>query len=358
MLRLHEYSANLHMHTPYSDGEWYHAQIAEAAISAGLDLICVTDHNVWVHGPERYYEHTGKRVLVLVGEEIHDPARLPQKNHLLAYHCQRELARCAPKPQELINAVRECGGLSFLAHPFDNSVPLFDYEDISWMNWEVTGYTGLEIWNYMSNWAGLLTSRSTTIRYALNPELGITGPDARTLAKWDALTAAGQRVVGIGNSDAHANTVSQWGYTRVIFPYEFLFRQVNTHLLTSESLTGELAHDRDVLMRALARGNCFIGYDGIGATKGFRFTASNERGEFNMGDELPNRTGVTLQISLPAPAEVRLLCNGQEALRREAQSLTHILPPRKTGVYRVEAHLPFKGQQRGWIYSNPLYVRA
>jgi hypothetical protein len=354
----HEFVTNLHMHTPYSDGEWHHTQIAEAAINAGLDMICVTDHNVWVKGPERYHEKDGRRVLVLVGEEIHDPTRLPQKNHLLAYNCQRELARCAPRPQELINAVRECGGLAFLAHPHDNSVPLFDYEDISWVNWEVTGYTGLEIWNYMSNWAGLLTSRSATIRYAVNPELGILGPDARTLARWDELTAAGQRVVGIGNSDAHANEVSKWGYTRVIFPYEFLFRQVNTHLLSLESLTGELAHDRAMLMRALARGNGFIGYDGIGATTGFRFTASTERGSFVMGDELLNRAGVTLQVVTPQPAHLRLLRNGEEIVRREGQSLTHGLPPDQNGVYRVEAHLPFKGQLRGWIYSNPLYVRA
>ena len=354
---IHEFAANLHLHTPYSDGAWYHAQIAAAALDAGLDMICVTDHNVWVNGPERYYENDGRRVLVLVGEEIHDATRLPQKNHLLAYNCQRELARCAPRPQELINAVRDCGGLSFLAHPHDNSVPLFDYEDISWVNWEVTGYTGLEIWNYMSNWAALLTSRSAAIRYALNPELGLVAPDARTLAKWDELTAAGQRVVGIGNSDAHANEVSHWGYTRVIFPYEFLFRQVNTHLLTPESLIGELAHDRALLMRALARGNCFIGYDGIGATRGFRFTATNERATFLMGDELLNRNGVTLQAHLPAAAEVRLLHNGREILRRETQSLTHGLPPGQTGVYRVEAHLPFKGQLRGWIYSNPVYIK-
>ena len=63
-----EYVANLHMHTPYSDGEWYHADIAAAAAKAGVDVICVTDHNVWVDGPERYYAFGDRRVLVLVGE--------------------------------------------------------------------------------------------------------------------------------------------------------------------------------------------------------------------------------------------------------------------------------------------------
>lgn len=357
-MQLFEHTANLHVHTPYSDGEWYHARIAEAALAAGLDLVCVTDHNVWVNGPERYYEQDGRRVLLLVGEEVHDVTRRPQKNHLLAYNHNRELAGLAPRPQALIDAVRAAGGLAFLAHPFDGSVPLIGYEDIAWVDWGVSGYTGLEIWNYMSDWARLLTSRSAAIRYALNPELGVSGPSPETLARWDALTAAGRRVVGIGNADAHANVYSRWGLTRCLFPYEFLFRQVNTHLLTREPLSGDHLPDRDRLMKALARGHCFIGYDGIAPTHGFRFTASGDQGALLMGDETTNRGGVTLQVTAPRPAALRVLRDGREVLRRETQSITHVLPPGETGVYRVEAHLMFKGRPRGWIYSNPIYVRA
>lgn len=357
-MQLFEAVTNLHMHTPYSDGEWYHGQIAQAALRAGLDLICVTDHNVWVQGPERYYADGDRRVLVLVGEEIHDAARQPQKNHLLAYNHNCELAPLAPRPQPLIDAVNQAGGLAFLAHPFDGAVPLIDYEDISWVDWEVTGFTGLEIWNYMSDWARLLTSRSAAIRYALNPELGVTGPAAETLAKWDALTAAGQRVVGIGNADAHATVHQRWGLTRCIFPYEFLFRQVNTHLLTREPLAGDARHDREVLMAALAAGHAFIGYDGIAPTRGFRFSASGDRGTLVMGDETPNRGGLTLQITAPQPATLRLLKEGREIAHRVGQSLTHVLPAGAAGVFRAEAHLMFKGRLRGWVYSNPVYVRG
>lgn len=353
---LHESVANLHCHTPYSDGEWYHAEIADAAVAAGLDMVCVTDHNVWVKGPERYYHKDGRRVLVLVGEEIHDPTRRPQVNHLLAYNHQSELADRAADPQRLIDAVQAAHGLSFLAHPFDSSV--FGADPIRWVAWDVDGYTGLEIWNYMSDWARLLTSRPNAIRYAFNPQLGVTGPAPETLAKWDALTTAGRRVVGIGNADAHANVYSLWGLTRCLFPYEFLFRQVNTHLLTPAPLTGEAGADRDLLMQALAHGHAFIGYDGLADTRGFRFTASGDRGALLMGDEATNRGGLTLQIAAPQPARLRLLRDGREVLRREAQSLTHALPPGETGVFRAEAHLAFKGRPRGWIYSNPIYIRA
>jgi hypothetical protein len=357
-MQVFESLGNLHMHTPYSDGEWYHARIAEAALRAGLDLVVVTDHNVWVKGPERYYEKDGRRVLLLVGEEVHDPARQPQKNHLLAYNANCELARLASRPQTLIDAARAAGGLAFLAHPFDFDAPLFDYENISWENWEVAGYTGLEVWNYMSSWAELLTSKPNAIRYAFNPEAGLVGPPPKTLAKWDELTTAGQRVVGIGNSDAHGTEYSLWGLTRCIFPYEFLFQQINTHILTPAPLTGEFGADRDALMAALAAGHCFIAYDGLAPARGFRFSASAERGHTWMGDEISNASGLTLQISAPQNAQLRLLHNGREIVRRDGQAnYTHLVPPGERGVFRVEVHLPFKGRLRTWILSNPIYVR-
>lgn len=355
---LSEHVLNAHMHTPYSDGEWSHAQIAEAALRAGLDVIYVTDHNVFVKGPERYYEKDGRKVLLLIGEEVHDASRIPQKNHLLVYGAGCGLAPHAPEPQALIDAAAAEQALTFLAHPFDSSVPLVNYEDISWVDWGVRGFTGLEIWNYMSDWARHLTTQPNIIRYALNPELAVDGPSPKTLAKWDELTGTGLRVVGLGNSDAHGNTYSRWGITRVLFPYEFLFRQVNTHLLTETPLTGEYAADRQLVLEALAQGHCFIGYDGAAPTTGFRFTATTHKGNALMGDELLNKNGVTLQITLPGRAQLRLIRDGQViAENKDVTNYTHIVPSKEAGVFRVEAHVPYKGRERGWIYSNPIYIR-
>ncbi len=357
-MTLFESACNFHIHTPYSDGEWSHAQIAEAALRAGLDVIYVTDHNVFVKGPERYYEKDGKKLLLLIGEEAHDASRIPQKNHLLVYGAQCGLAPHAPDPQKLIDAATTENALTFLAHPFDSSVPLVNYEDISWVDWGVNGFTGLEIWNYMSDWARHLTTQPNIIRYALNPELAVDGPSPKTLAKWDELTAAGRRVVGIGNSDAHGNAYSRWGITRVIFPYEFLFRQVNTHLLTETPLAGDYAADRQLILEAIARGHGYIGYDGAAPTTGFRFTANSHKGSALMGDELINKNGVTLQITLPGRANLRLIQNGSVIVERpDATNYTHIVPADEAGVFRVEAHLTYKGRLRGWIYSNPIYIR-
>jgi hypothetical protein len=356
---LTELAANLHMHTPYSDGEWYHAQIAEAALNAGLDLVIVTDHNVLVAGPARYYTHDGRRVLLLIGEEIHDQTRQPQKNHLLVFGAETELAPHAQKPQALLDAAAAAGGLTFLAHPHDPPAPLVGESDLSWVSWEVENFTGLELWNYMTSFKSLLTSRANALRYAFNPELGITTPFADVLSRWDALTVSGRRIVAIGNADAHGTEYRQGGLRRIIFPYEFLFRQVNTHLLLDTAPNGDYEHDRRLVLDALAGGHCFVAYDGAAPARGFRFSVTSDRGTVIMGDEVVNRTGLTLQFGAPAPASLRLIRDGQEVQRWEAQTHASLtVPAGEGGIYRVEAHIPFKGRPRGWIYSNPIYVRA
>ena len=103
---MHEIVVNLHMHTTYSDGHGSHADIAEAALRSGLDAVIVTDHNVWVNGPQDYYKNGDQKVLMLIGEEIHDQARDPQKNHLLVFGAEKELATLASDPRHLLAAFR------------------------------------------------------------------------------------------------------------------------------------------------------------------------------------------------------------------------------------------------------------
>jgi hypothetical protein len=381
-MTLNEYIAGLHVHTTYSDGEFTHTLAAEAAVRAGLDCLCVSDHNVWVKGPEHYYKNKDRKVLLLVGEEVHDAARQPQKNHLLVFGAQTELAGQAAHPQALIDVARQNGALTFLAHPCETEAPLFNEPDISWVNWEVQGFTGLEIWNYMSEFKGLLTSRANTLRYARNPEIGIMGPPPPVLEKWDELTSGGRKVVAIGGADAHGTTYHLGGLKRVVFPYEFLFRQVTTHLLSEAPLTGVFETDRALVLEALAKGHCFVGYDAPASTKGFRFTANSEAGNLLMGDEIRNRGGVTMQIAVPTSpglphrtpsaaaakgagrqknihVSTHLIQNGRALAHWENQTnITYIVPPGEAGVFRVEVRLRYQGRLRGWIYSNPIYLRA
>lgn len=353
-----ELLGNMHMHTTFSDGEGSHADIVAAGLNAGLDYVIVTDHNIWVDGLPPYHKSAdGKKCLLMIaGEEVHDQALQPQSNHLLVYNTRRELAALAYEPQRLIDGVNQAGGLCFLAHPFDYEAKLIHYDPIHWRRWDVQDFHGLEIWNYMSEFVRLLTSPASAIRHAKDPSLGIAGPNPLTLAKWDELLATGQRVVAIGNSDAHAFKIKKFGMSAVIFPYEYLFRAVNTHLLSEEPLTGDYEHDCRVIFSALRSGHCFVGYDLPAPTKGFRFSAQGEKAQALMGDEIPGNLGVTMQVAAPAKADLRILCNGKVVKQKDNDThLTYITS--EPGAYRVEAHILYKGQKRGWIFSNPIYVR-
>lgn len=354
---MHELLINLHMHTPYSDGHRTHAEIAQAALRSGLDAVIVTDHNVWVDGPQGYYYDGAKRTLMLIGEEIHDQTRNPQKNHLLVFGAEQELAPLAKDPQRLIDGVNDAGGLSFIAHPVDPAAPAFNEPDISWVNWDVQAFTGIELWNAMSEFKSLLKNRLHALFYAFNPERVAHGPFPETVQKWNELLSKGQRVVAIGGSDAHAFPASMGLIRRTLFPYEFHFKAVNTHLLVPEPLNGELNHDRSLILQALRQGHAFIGYDLPAPTRGFRFKAHGFESAAIMGDEISAENGVTLQIRLPQRVECRLIKDG-EVIKTWTQRDHCTYITTESGVYRVEVMIPFRGKNRTWIISNPIYVRA
>ena len=351
-----EIVVNLHMHTRYSDGSGTHKDIAKAALNAGVDVVIVTDHNVLVHGLEGYYREGNRRLLVLIGEEIHDQDRDPQKNHLLAFGAGRELATFADDPQLLINQVRESGGLSFLAHPDDPAAPAFNETDISWVDWSVENYTGIELWNALSELKTVIPSKLHGAFYAYFPAFVARQPIPATLSKWDELLSQGHRVVAIGGSDAHAMHMSMGPLHRIIFPYEFHFRAVNTHVILTGPLTGDSNTDRKLVYDAMGNGRAFIGYDLPASTKGFRFTGQGRDKTVIMGEEIPAKGGVTLQAKVPFPADLRLIKNGQILQKCDRQTACTYITT-EPGVYRVEAYKNYLGQKRGWIYSNPIYVR-
>jgi hypothetical protein len=363
----HEISGNLHMHTPFSDGEKYHAEIADKAIEAGLDFVIVTDHNIWVDGVEGYYENDYGRVLLLTGEEVHNVRREPQASHFLAYGAEQELAALAPDPQTLIDTTLKSGGFGFLAHPHEKDLPIVNEINLGWHDWDIEGYTGLEIWNYMSSfknrlaeglerlplkrkWLGMLLA----VRMALNPDKVITAPEPETLALWDELLASGKRIVAIGNSDAHATPMSFGPLKREIYPYEFLFRAVNTHLFVPEPFSGDLVRDKRMILRALGQGNAFVGYDMPHSTRGFRFTAEGSHKGI-MGDCVTSAAETILRAFAPAKTAMRLIRHGKVVA--EAQNADNLIyKTSQPGAYRIECDIEFHGRTRGWIYSNPIYV--
>lgn len=357
-MTLYEIIGNLHMHTPYSDGEAYHAEIAKAAHRSHLDFVVVTDHNCWVDGVQGYYgnDHDGY-VLVMTGEEIHDRKRLPQVNHCLIYNAGEEMLRYADNPQKLIDESQKRNALSFLAHPYDDKIKWqANSAGIPWVNWEIEGFTGLEIWNYMSVFKDIVSTPAQTLRHVFQPELGVISPRSQTLKKWDDLLAAGQRVVGIGNSDAHGTRFKIAFFHHIIFPYDYLFNCVNTHVLLSQDLSGQWQEDAQAIYSALGAGNAFISYGIVGDARGFRFTAQGAGGTLaHMGEGIKLSNGVTLQVIAPDRGHIKLIRHGK--LLKEADNVENLsFNALERGAYRVEIWKHFKNQERCWILSNPIYV--
>ena len=187
------------------------------------------------------------------------------------------------------------------------------------------------------------------------------------LKKFDDLTKSGRNLVAIAGNDSHANIgfhiQDSSGKSLIgiqLDPYITSFRLVRVHVLVpADSHSSSNPLTADALIGALRNGHCFIGFDFLGDSSGFRFEAVNSTDRKTQGDEIQFKEGTRLNISLPAPARILLFRNGQVTLdESDVKSKEVTLPDR--GVYRVEVYLPQLGRPAGeqpWIISNPIYVR-
>lgn len=353
---MNELKFALHIHTHYSDGNATHKELTLIAEKAGLDGIIITDHNIWVRGMEGYYKENKTNTMLLVGEEVHDRKLDPPGNHLLIINAQREMASYAEDPQRLIDQTARAKGLSFIAHPIEDSLEMFNEGEFSWRDWSVENFTGIELWNHLGEFKSVTSDLRSAIVNAFFPKRMTVGPLERTLELWDGLIKKHRRpIVAVGGVDAHQIIKKYGPLTIKLYPYLHHFRSVTTHILTEKKLTGNFIEDRVTVIEALRQGHCFVAYDLPAATDGFRFSVHNDDGQFLMGDQVKIKGGLTFQIKLPEKNLCRLLKNGKVLKEWQNRDLcTHITT--EPGVYRVESFIPYKGQLRGWIFSNPIYA--
>lgn len=348
---LHEVVGNVHLHSICSDGSGTHEEIAAAASEAGLDFVIPTDHNVLVKGQEGWRNG----VLMLIGEETNDPEP-PRASHYVSFGISEDVAGLAGDPQALINEVRRQGGLGFIAHPCERPGPFVGEKTYDWTHWNVTGYSGISIWNYMSEFKSYLTNLPATLLAVFWPRAFIRGPFPETLALYDRLSNDRVPLPLIGTSDAHATVYSAGPLKVQVFPYVYLFRAVNLHLLLEHPLGGgDLDRDRQQIYGAMAAGRGFVGYHVLGDPSGFSFVASDgDGGSATFGEELALSGEVTLEIRSPRRARLRLLRNGELVAEERGVRLRYRTD--QAGVYRVEAHRWDWFRYRGWVFTNPIYV--
>lgn len=251
--------------------------------------------------------------------------------------------------QDVLNAAGSRGSLAIAAYPEE------------FKSWDASGMSGVEVFNVFTNarrinpvvafFDVLWSQRSyPELIFALY----YTRPD-ENLKKWDqALTRS--RSTALAGNDAHANIgvslKDSSGKTLLgiqLDPYETSFRLVRMHVLLDRNKPLDEAN----LLEAIKAGHCFIGFDFLGDTSGFSFTADADKRV--QGDEIVLSQGRRLKVRTPVSSRVLLFKDGSQ-IADENGITSKEFSINERGVYRVEVYLP-EVSSGPWIISNPIYVR-
>ena len=385
---LHDYRAILHAHAEDSShtGGTRPEMLAEAK-KAGVDAILLTDH----HRPPRDFITDSWRglhdgVLFIPGSE---------DRGFLIYPTKSILDRMKEPTPAFLGLVRDDGGLAFLSHIEERPDHPMD------------GLDGLEITNRHADAkldrAGILAlflkltdpaslaELEESVRLYPGELYASQGRyPVEYLAKWDAETKS-RRLTGVAANDCHHNNVlvvkmvdestvkvgtnvdpdesmrtivaslrpgiraMTKGHkpgdvlARVdIDPYSISFRNSSTHVLAPRL-------DEPSIREALRKGHAYVSHDWMCDPSGFRFDwiASDARGV--MGDEVKLAPGGRLEARYPVACHIRLLQGGRCVAESRGDRFDRAVT--EAGVYRVEGWLTIDGEERPWIYSNPIYVR-
>lgn len=356
---MHEYVGAVHIHSVYSDGTGKIEDISKAAYDSDLDFIMMTDHNT-LKPKEDGFERWLNNVMVIVGYEVND---MNNKNHYLAFGLNDVIGTyqvldngelgCKLSAKEYVKQIKDKGGIGFLAHPDEERQHLPEHPSYPWIE-ETDDYTGIEIWNHMSEWIEGMNESNKLERF-LHPLKSIIAPSARTLKRWDNASLK-RHVTGIAGVDAHALKQNVLGFFEVeIFAYKVLFKSIRTHVLLEKPLAknnkGKFEEDKSQIFLALKNGKCFASNYYHGNAKGFRFFAEFKGITCNTGDTISSKgENIILRALIPKECKIKLIHNGNAIDEKTGMNSTWDV--HEQGIYRVECWL----NDKGWIFSNHIRV--
>jgi hypothetical protein len=320
----------IHCHMRFShDSEGTLEEIVQAAKTTGVDFIMMTDHppkddpgRPLREGPrgkiDGIWFFQGAELRGVMGINLQSPVD------------SRSTA-------ENIRAIHEQKGLAILCHP----------EEIT--DWSIEGFDGMEVYNAHADvkeeHKGKLLAR--VAQWAEKDParlfLAFLNRWDPILAKWDELGKT-RRVPGVAANDAHQNV--RLG-PLLLDPYPRAFQFVRTHVQVD-------ADQPESILRALAAGRCFIGFDVIADTRGFDLRAADHV----MGEEFKFSSPLELTWKLPPAAVepvVSVYQDGKLVGTYTNGKSGH--PVGGPGVYRIEVTAVCQGERFPWIFSNPIYVR-
>lgn len=314
-----DFRAILHVHAEDADHtKGTRAEVLKAAKESGVQVIMFTDHR----GPKpETWSGMREGVLFIAGSE---------DDHELRY----------PSP-----ALE----LRFLSHLEERpDMPSAGFHGMEIYNRHTDAKDHKEVYDYIQaamkqprEWHHLVGKQKQ-----FPDEMFAAGTDslALFLERWDRETAQ-HPFTGIAANDSHQNQI----FDGVTFdPYAVSFRHSSTHILARELAEADIR-------ASLAAGHVYVSHDWLCDPSGFSFVAQNNLGVFDMGDTVPLTNNTRLEAHFPVPAKIKLIHNG--SVVSEAGDSKINFTVKEEGAYRIEAWLTVDGEDRPWIYSNPIYVR-
>lgn len=344
-----EYPGAIHIHTTKSDGSLPLEEIVNEAKKVGLKWLVFSDHNnidYLKEGKEGFYDG----ICVIIANEI-SPAK---GDHYIACNIN-ELVSDEQPPEAFVQQVNELGGFGFIAHPDESTNRDNDYPPLRWTDWEMDGFTGIEIWNFMSDWVDNMTSKNK-IHMFLNPKTTLTGPTQDVLAWWDSLNAKnGKLVPAIAGVDAHCLIHKFFGLPLKIFPYKTSFETLQNYLQTDDVLSSDFETAKRQIYTALKQGNNIMTNAAYGSPDGTVFTATTkgDDGRFikaSVGEILDFQDTVTVSVQTPVESVIQLYCDGEMVEKSNRGYLDY--ETRYSGSYRFESYI----NDALWLISNPIKI--
>jgi len=291
---------------------------------------------------------------------------------IMTEHAEKDFDTAAMTLQGVHNDVLFINGNETVAANGDRLLKLPDNTSIvaypeQFKNWDTPNLNGVEVYNVYTNarqanpikaFFDVLWSHRAypDLLFALYYER-----PTEALKKWDQALARAKLTATPGN-DAHANVGLnlQDGAGKTLAgiqldPYETSFHLIRLHVLTDLNKT----LDPNQLLEAIKAGHCFIGFDLLGDTSGFNFTAQTRTETKIQGDEIALGADIHMQIYTPVASRILLFKDGAVILN-ESGITRKDFPVTERGVYRVEVYLPEVEAiigEKPWIISNPIYVR-
>jgi hypothetical protein len=383
-----DYRAILHAHAEdASHTGGTRRELLAGAHKAGVQIVLLTDHV----RPERDFIDDSWRglyegVLFIPGAE---------DRGFLSYPIKSIKGVKAESREQYTELVRRGGGDIFLCHVEERT------------DWPTDHLDGLEIYNHHTDikdegafqlWLqGTLTDpvRLPELVEALRqyPEEVFGAQQdylSDVIAKWDR-DSQRHRLTGVAANDCHHNQVFtvtaidektvELGYitskpttnrvsaeklpgiselvkdrkpgeliARLDFdPYERSMTYVSTHILSRELTEAAVRN-------ALKQGHAYLAHDWLCDSTGFALVARKAtKNPVVMGDEIKLERALILSAAAPLKCLMKLIRNGEVIKTANANRLDFGV--KTPGVYRIEAWLVVDGEQRPWIYSNPIYVR-